>query len=137
MKLSEKHPRLIVFYSFDYELDILRSLSTTLGIPMAEWNGHKHQDIPQTEKWIYLVQYTAGAEGWNCITTDAIVFYSLQYSYKIFEQAKGRIDRMNTPYTDLHYYVLRSQSHIDSVIWKALKLKENFSEARYSAKFGW
>lgn len=137
MKLTEKHPRLIIFYSFNYELDILRTMGSTLNIPMAEWNGQKHQDIPNGEKWIYLVQYTAGAEGWNCITTDAIAFYSLQYSYKIFEQAKGRIDRMNTPYTDLYYYVLRSTSMIDNMIWKVLKFKENFSEAKYAGKFGW
>lgn len=137
MKLTEKHPRLIIFYSFNYELDILRTMGSTLNIPMAEWNGQKHQDIPDTEKWIYLVQYTAGAEGWNCITTNAIAFYSLQYSYKIFEQAKGRIDRMNTPYVDLFYYVLRSSSAIDNMIWKVLKFKENFSEAKYAGKFGW
>ena len=137
MKLSEKHPKLIVFYNFNYELDILRTLGSALNIPMAEWNGQKHQEIPQTDRWIYLVQYTAGAEGWNCIETDAIVFYSLQYSYKIFEQAKGRIDRMNTPFTDLHYYVLRSSSQIDTVIWKALKFKENFSESKYAGSFGW
>lgn len=137
MKLTEKHPRLIIFYSFNYELDILRTMGSTLNIPMAEWNGQKHQDIPDTEKWIYLVQYTAGAEGWNCITTNAIAFYSLQYSYKIFEQAKGRIDRMNTPYVDLFYYVLRSSSPIDNMIWKVLKFKENFSEAKYAGKFGW
>lgn len=137
MKLSEKHPKLIVFYNFNYELDILRTLGGTLNIPMAEWNGQKHQDIPKTDRWVYLVQYTAGAEGWNCIDTDAIVFYSLQYSYKIFEQAKGRIDRMNTPFTDLHYYILRSTSQIDTVIWKSLKFKENFSESRFAGQFGW
>lgn len=137
MKLSEKHPKLIVFYSFDYELDILRTLGSSLNITMAEWNGHKHQDIPKTDRWIYLVQYTAGAEGWNCIETDAIVFYSLQYSYKIFEQAKGRIDRLNTPFIDLYYYVLRSTSHIDTLIWKSLKFKENFSESRFAGQFGW
>lgn len=137
MELAEKHPRLIVFYSFNYELDGLRTLGKTLDIPMAEWNGHKHEDIPDTEKWIYLVQYTAGAEGWNCITTDSVVFYSLQYSYKIFEQAKGRIDRMNTPYNDLFYFVFRSSSMIDQAIWKALKFKENFSESKYATSNGW
>lgn len=137
MKLCEKHPKLIVFYNFNYELDILRTLGSTLNIPMAEWNGQKHQDIPKTDRWIYLVQYTAGAEGWNCIETDAIAFYSLQYSYKIFEQAKGRIDRMNTSFTDLHYYVLRSTSQIDTLIWQVLKFKENFSESKYAGKFGW
>jgi len=130
MQLLEKHPRLIIFYNFNYELEMLRSLKDILGIEMAEWNGHKHEPVPEGESWVYLVQYAAGAEGWNCTTTDAICFYSLTYSYKHFEQSKGRIDRLNTPYTDLYYHVIRSGAPIDRMIWKALLNKENFSEAK-------
>lgn len=128
MELSEKHPRLIIFYNFNYELDALRTLGTTISIPLGEWNGHKHEQVPETEKWLYLVQYTAGAEGWNCVATDAMIFYSLNYSYKINEQAKGRIDRMNTPYIDLYYYILRSASKIDQYIILALAGKKSFNE---------
>ena len=137
MKLAEKHPKLIIFYNFNYELEMLRTLGGTLNVPVAEWNGQKHQDIPEGDRWLYLVQYTAGAEGWNCIETNAIVFYSLNYSYKIFEQSKGRIDRMNTTYVDLFYYVFRSKSHIDAMIWRALKSKENFSESGFARENGW
>lgn len=125
-RLLQKHKRLIIFYNFNYELDILRNLGTLC--PIAEWNGHKHQSIPDTDTWIYLVQYTAGAEGWNCITTDAMVFYSLPYSYKLMEQAKGRIDRLNTPYFDLYYYIFRSAAPIDMAILRTLKRKKNFNE---------
>lgn len=136
MNVMEQHDRLIVFYNFDYELDILRTLGTTFNIPIAEWNGHKHEEIPETKKWVYLVQYMAGAEGWNCISTNAMVFYSLTYSYKLFEQAKGRIDRLNTPFTELYYYVLRSKSMIDKMIWKSLTSKENFSESKFVRSSG-
>lgn len=128
LKLMEKHPRIIVFYNFDYELDMLRSLWSATGVPIAEWNGHKHEQVPTGDKWLYLVQYTAGNEAWNCITTDTIVFYSQNYSYKVMEQAKGRIDRLNTPYTDLHYYIFRSNSFIDNAIRKAIQMKKNFNE---------
>lgn len=131
MKLHEDHKKLIIFYNFDYELETLRTLAGTLEIPVAEWNGHKHQGIPDTDRWVYLVQYTAGAEGWNCIETDAMVFYSLTYSYKIFEQAQGRIDRLNTPFVDLSYYVLRSRASIDMSIWKAIITKKSFNEKTY------
>lgn len=131
MKLMEKHPRLILFYYFDYELKMLRTLMENLGVVYSEWNGHIHQPLPEGDSWVYLVQYTAGNEGWNCITTDTIVFYSLQYSYKVMEQSKGRIDRMNTPYVDLHYYILRSMSPIDQAINRALTTKRNFNEKAF------
>lgn len=179
--LMANHPRLIVFYNFDYELAMLRQLADTAGasvssqtdsttrgdvccsiekdsaesgketgrrtnrqnltnatvqsssttptaVTIAEWNGHKHEPIPKTDRWVYLVQYTAGAEGWNCIETDTMVFYSLPYSYKLWEQAHGRIDRLNTPYRDLHYHVLMSMNNLDRGIWRALKSKKNFNE---------
>lgn len=128
MQKFEEHKKLIVFYNFNYELEALRVLGHTLNIPIAEWNGHKHQELPESSEWLYLVQYTAGSEGWNCTTTDAIVFYSLNYSYKIFEQSLGRIDRMNTPFFHLYYYVVRSETPIDTAIWKAIVTKKNFNE---------
>lgn len=130
--LARKHKRIIVFYNFDYELDILRELGEEW--PIAEWNGHKHEAIPARSEWIYLVQYSSGAEGWNCITTDTVVFYSLTYSYKQFEQAQGRIDRMNTKYIDLYYYVLMSKSNSCKAVWRALQKKKAFNTRGYTFK---
>ena len=131
MDILESRPKVIVFYNFDYELDILKGLHYGKDVQIAEWNGHSHQPIPTSKSWVYLVQYTAGCEGWNCIKTDTIVFYSQNYSYKIMAQAAGRIDRLNTPYTDLYYYHLKSRSGIDLAISKALKDKKKFNETRW------
>lgn len=132
LEIFEKHPKVIIFYNFDYELEILKNTWYGDGVEVAEWNGHKHQEIPQSEKWVYLVNYTAGAEGWNCIKTDTVIFYSQNYSYKVLVQASGRIDRLNTPYTDLYYYHLRSRSPIDIAIMRALKQKKTFNESRFA-----
>ncbi len=132
-EIIEKHPTVIIFYNFDYELEILRDLGKELEIETAEWNGHKHQPLPKSSNWIYLVQYTAGAEGWNCITSNAMIFYSQNYSYKIMVQSAGRIDRRNSPYSDLYYYHVRSNSSIDIAIARALNRKKNFNEKGFTA----
>ena len=131
LEIFEQHPKMIVFYNFDYELDILKGIYYGNNCEIAEWNGHAHQPIPQSERWVYLVQYTAGCEGWNCVRTDTIVFYSQNYSYKVMEQASGRIDRLNTPFRDLYYYHLKSRSGIDLAISKALKEKKQFNERKF------
>lgn len=134
LELLEDHPKAIIFYNFDYELAMLKEMMYDPEVEVAEWNGHKHQEIPTGDKWVYLVQYTAGCEGWNCITTDTIIFFSQNYSYKVMVQASGRIDRLTTPYTDLYYYHLKSKSGIDLAISKALQQKKNFNEGAF---VGW
>jgi len=128
-ELLEKHPKLIIFYNFDYELELLRALENQ--VTTAEWNGHRHQEIPEDDSWVYLVQYVAGSEGWNCVETDTTVFYSLTYSYKNWENAHGRIDRLNTPFFDLWYYILRSKSQPEWDNWRSLIAKKNFNVQNY------
>ena len=133
-ELLEKHRKLIIFYNFDFELTALRRWVATRCAEVGEWNGKCHTDVPTIEPWVYLVQYSAGAEGWNCITTDTIIFFSQNYSYRMTIQAAGRIDRLNTPYTDLYYYHLRSTSPIDMAIMRALSTKKNFNEKAFLGK---
>jgi hypothetical protein len=146
-----KHPRLVVFYNFDYELDALRCLVSGLttkepdgsnpekGVSeceLKEYNGHVHDPLPTSKRWVYLVQYAAGAEGWNCTSTDAMVFFSLTYSYKMWHQAHGRIDRLNTLFKELFYYVLVSDSAIDQAIMRCLKEKKDFNERVFAKELG-
>lgn len=133
-ELIKEHHKLIVYYQHNYELDILRSLSNV--VEVAEWNGHKKQQIPETDSWVYLVQYVSGAEGWNCRDTDAMVFYSLTYSYKNFKQAQGRIDRLDTLYTDLYYYILVSKASIDLAVKQAHSNKKGFNERLWGKEMG-
>lgn len=132
--LNRIHPRLVVFYNFDYELEILRSLIFEFTSEVYEWNGHKKDYLPEFEdldRWIYLVQYNSGAEAWNCVSTDAMVLYSLTSSYRRFEQVQGRIDRMNTDFVDLFYYIFFSNSKVDRALKKALEAGKNFNERKF------
>ncbi len=132
--LMEKHPRLIVFYTYNYELDMLRQLGDTWSdlYTVAEWNGHLKQAIPETDNWVYLVQYSSGSEGWNCTSTNAMAFYSMTYSYKQFAQAQGRIDRLNTAFDELFYYTLMSTSFVDRAVKLAQASKKDFNESAWA-----
>jgi hypothetical protein len=132
LEILEKHPRIVVFYNFDYERDILLSIHYGDKVRVAEWNGHSHQPVPKSKSWVYLVNYGAGAEGWNCTATDTMVFYSQNYSYRTMTQAAGRIDRRNTPYRDLYYYHFKSKSPIDVAISRAVSNKKKFNELKFS-----
>ena len=134
-ELSKDHPKMIIFYNYDNELDQLLTLADRLGIELKQWNGHKHEELPSGSRWLYLVQYTAGAEAWNCITTDTTIFYSLNYSYRVTMQAEGRTDRINSPYSLLHYFYIITDSWLDKSILKSLRNKKNFNEKALSKKF--
>lgn len=132
LDIAKEKGKVIIFYNFDYELELLKDMFGETDFDIAEWNGHKHQEIPDCPKWVYLVQYIAGAEGWNCIKTDTIIFYSQNYSYRTLEQAKGRINRLNTPFIDLYFYMLKSKSNIDLAISQAIREKRKFNECRFA-----
>lgn len=131
LEILENKKRAIIFYNYDFEREILLNTYYGEDVVVAEWSGWRHQDVPNTDKWVYLVQYTAGCEGWNCIKTDTIIFYSQNYSYRVMVQAAGRIDRLNTPYKDLYYYHLKSASKIDMMIDRAVKAKKKFNESKF------
>ena len=133
-KLLEMKSKLIIFYNFDYELEMLRDFAKRLDILCQEWNGHKHEPVPKGDKWIYLVQYSSGSEAWNCIVTDAMIFYSQNYSYRTMKQSAGRIDRRNTPFKDLYYWHFVSKSPIDNGIRNAVNKKKDFNEKKFLDK---
>lgn len=132
LEILESHSKAIIFYNFTYELEILRNLAYSEGVKIAEYNGELHQDIPSGEKWVYLCQYTAASEGWSCIRTNCVIFFSQNYSYKMMVQAAGRVNRVNTSYDELFYYYLKSRSGIDLAISKALKNKKKFNERKFA-----
>lgn len=133
LRLCERHKKVIIFYNFDYELELLQNALSENKIPFSEWNGHKHEPILSSDRWVYLIQYSAGSEGWNCIETNVIIFYSQTYSYKQMIQSAGRINRRNTPFRELYLYRFKSRAGIDKAITRALNNKKDFNARKFFA----
>lgn len=130
-RILSSNERVIVFYNYNYELDRILAVAESLGLPTAQWNGHRHDAIPAEPRWVYICQYTSAAEGWNCTSTDTVLFWSLNYSWRVTEQCEGRIDRLNTPYSRLRYYFLESDSSIDKAVRRSLSSKKVFNERAF------
>ena len=130
-RILSSNERVIVFYNYNYELDRILAVAESLGLPTAQWNGHRHDAIPAEPRWVYICQYTSAAEGWNCTSTDTVLFWSLNYSWRVTEQCEGRIDRLNTPYSRLRYYFLESHSSIDEAVRRSLSSKKVFNERAF------
>ena len=130
-RILSSNERVIVFYNYNYELDRILAVAESLGLPAAQWNGHRHDAIPAEPRWVYICQYTSAAEGWNCTSTDTVLFWSLNYSWRVTEQCEGRIDRLNTPYSRLKYYFLESHSSIDEAVRRSLSSKKVFNERAF------
>lgn len=136
-KIIEKHKKIIVFYNFLSEKLEIERAAIDANVTINFYNGQRHDPIPDTDEWVYGVQYNSGAEAWNCITTNAMVFYSPNYSYKTMEQAHGRIDRVNSPYECLYYYMLLNELNIDNKVMNALSSKKDFNEKMLEEERTW
>jgi len=134
--LVMKINRVVVFYNYNYELDVILNVLANSGKPYSQWNGTSHEEIPEGNSWVYVVQYTAGAEAWECTYANSMIFYSPNYSYKIIEQAEGRIDRMNNRFLLLFYYYLYSDAPIDKAVLESLNNKKKFNESAWAKEVG-
>lgn len=134
--IMQLYHRIIIFYNYDFELGILIDICQETGLNYRQYNGHAHETVDDLDSWVYLVHYTSGAEAWENTECNTMMFYSLNYSWRIMEQCEGRIDRLNTPFKDLEYYYLESNAPIDRDIRRAVKNKKDFNATLWLRRNG-
>ena len=127
--LSSTQDRIIVFYSFNCELDAIRKICTDAGRPIAEVNGSTKDLTAYDENHdsVTLVQYQAGAMGLNLQKANIIVYFTPPVSSELYEQSKKRIHRIGQS-RPCFYYRLICENSIEGRIYETLEKRQDFTE---------
>lgn len=121
--------RLIIFYNFNDELDILKGICEALERPYSQVNG-SIKDLLAYEEFddsISIIQYQAGAMGLNLQKCNKIIYFSLPERSELFEQSKKRIHRIGQSQS-CFYYVMMTKDTIEGTIYENLKMRRDYTD---------
>ena len=138
--LNSTEDRIIVFYNFTAEMELLRVICTEEGRPVSILNG-KTKDLQHYEEdsnSVTLIQYQAGAMGGNFQKSNRIVYFTLPLgkgSCDLWEQSKKRIHRIGQSRTCFYYYLLVKYS-IETKNLESLKLGRDLTDELFIEERG-
>lgn len=127
--ITSTNDRLIIFYNFKAEYEILAALCKKLKRPVATMNGSL-KDMSAYEKEsnsVSLVQYQAGAMGLNLQKANKIIYFTLTDKSELFEQSKKRIHRIGQDKPCFYYYLLTTGS-IEWRMLDVLKMRRDYND---------
>ncbi|WP_368076685.1 SNF2-related protein [Clostridium tyrobutyricum] len=126
--LESTEDRIIIFYNFNKELEIIKKLCEKLDKPISIINGAVKDldNFNQYNNSITLVQYQAGAMGHNLQKSNKIIYFSLPLQSELFEQSKKRIHRIGQEKTCFYWYLI-TQNSIEEQIYQTLKERRDYT----------
>ena len=127
--IQSTYDRLVIFYNFNDELDILKGICNAQKRPYSQVNGSVKDLSMYDEKddSVTLCQYQAGAMGINLQKCNKIIYFSLPERSELFEQSKKRIHRIGQS-QPCFYYLLMANGTVDEVIKKTLDMRKDFTD---------
>ena len=126
--LESTEDRIIIFYNFNKELEIIQQLCQKLEKPISVVNGNIKdlKNFNQYENSITLVQYQAGAMGLNLQKANKIIYFSLPLQSELFEQSKKRIHRIGQEKTCFYWYLI-TENTVEEQIYQTLKERRDYT----------
>ena len=127
--LESTQDRLIVFYNFNDELNVLKLIASSLSKPISEVNGHC-KDLTaydQEDNSVTFIQYQAGAMGLNLQKANKIIYFTLTDKSELFEQSKKRIHRIGQE-KPCFYYIMMCKGSVEEKILQTLKMRKDFTD---------
>lgn len=138
--LNSTDDRVVVFYQFKNDFEVLNALCRKLGKPVVAVNGDRN-DIRKAgnayetkENSVCLIQWQSGGYGLNLQKAHVGVFFSLTESYELYEQARGRIHRKGQE-NPVIYYNICAKGTIDEKIARALAAREDYDDKKFVKDF--
>lgn len=135
--LESTRERMIVFYSFNEELNALKKICKELDRPCSTVNG-AGSDLSAYEREndsVTLIQYQAGAMGLNLQKACRTCYFTPTLSSELFEQSKKRVHRLGQNRT-CYYYYLTCPGSIEKKIYETLGMRRNYTEALFENEKG-
>ena len=126
--LESTNDRVIVFYNFDKELEIIQEICNKLEKPISMINGHEKnlKNFTECNDCVLLGQYQAAAMGLNLQLSNKIIYFSLPLQSELFMQSKKRIHRIGQEKTCFYWYLITKNS-IEEQIFETLKQRRDYT----------
>lgn len=106
---THNNERVVIFYNYNIELEMLKQLLSKLKRPTSEYNGAR-KDLKEFKgkyNGVVLAHYKSASTGINdFVISNVMVFNSLPLSSIELTQSKGRIDRQGQGKKPMYYFII-------------------------------
>lgn len=131
--LESTEDRVIIFYNFEHENEVLKEIAENLQRSVSVVNGQIKDLEAYEEKSdsVTLIQYQAGAMGLNLQKANKIIYFTPPLGSELFEQSKKRIHRIGQDRPCFYYYLICKNS-IEEKIYQVLEMRKDYTEELFN-----
>lgn len=135
LSYAEEFERLIIWAKFTNQIDLYERELTKHGYTVYRLDGQTANrdalfSVLKNSKKAILIAQAQIAAGWEWKECPAMIFASRTYSIADYEQAQGRIQRVDNIKKNIYINLIVKDS-VDEAVHRSLENKKDFSERVY------
>ena len=127
--------RVIIFYNFNTELEVLRKVLFDRPISIVNGQVKDLKEYENNDNSVTLIQYQAGAMGLNLQKANRIIYFSLPERSELFEQSKARICRIGQE-KQCYYHIMMCHKSVEEKIYECLLMRKDYTDELFRKEFG-
>jgi SNF2 family DNA or RNA helicase len=125
--IDSTEDRLIVFYNFNDELNLILNLIGDRPVSIINGSTKDLSAYEDHDDAVTLVQYQAGAMGLNLQKANKIIYFTLPEKSELFEQSKKRIHRIGQTQR-CFYYIMMVENSIEEDVLSTLEMRKDYTD---------